>query len=125
MSRLALVALSVSLTSCSSGYGTTESTICQLTSTQKQIVIENLNEVIDTESTETVTYELSPGFLESGKLMNIRLSHDPEPTQGISECWASLMPRSRVPGISILDGDGGVYIDMQTLEPGYIFWFSY
>lgn len=98
---------------------------CQLNDAQKAIVIERLYEVIERESSENVTYELSQKFLESGKLLDIKLRHNPELEGYAGECWASLMPKSKRPGYSVLDGDGGVYINMETLEPGAVFWFTY
>ena len=40
-------------------------------------------------------------------------------------CRAFLLPVSKLPRHSILDGSGGVYVNANTLQTEEIFWFKY
>jgi len=87
---------------------------CQIPPESRARAIENIDVFIQTISTKTVTYKMSQSLLNEGKLI-----------RGNKSCYAYLMPQSLQSERSILHGDGDVYVNLETLEVGHVFWFKY
>jgi hypothetical protein len=110
-SKSTFITITLLLTGCVT---TDETDFCQIPSEQKYQTIESVDAFISTITDESVTYEMSPYLLNEGKLSKSKKG-----------CWTYLLPKSLKPGGSVLDGDGGVYVNPITLEVGPVFWFKY
>jgi hypothetical protein len=63
---------------------------------------------------ESFTYSIDQALTPEKNLYRLRNGR----------CYAYLFPMSRK-GEDFLDGDGGMYVDLNTLAVGEAFWFSY
>lgn len=111
MSKIALTAIAVIICGCTF---TDTQEFCLVPPDKKAETIEKVSAFIKTVSGENVTYQISPLLLEEGKL-----------SKGTAGCWTYLLPQPARPGLGVLDGDGGLYVNLETMEVGPVFWFRY
>lgn len=111
MSKLKVGLFSLFLAGCVS---VSKEDYCKVPPDRLQEVIEKVEALIKENTDEHVTYEAPEMFLQEGKLIN-----------GEKGCYVYLMPKSLRKGWHVLDGDGGIYVNPQTLEVGPVFWYRY
>jgi hypothetical protein len=88
---------------------------CTLSESQKVQVQRSLTAKIAELTDESVTYDSGQALASGNRLHQLK----------DGRCYAYLFPVAKKAGYSILDGDGGVYIDPISLELGEVFWFRY
>lgn len=111
MSKITVMAIAAILGGCSF---TKDPDFCQIPAEDKDGVIKKVDAFIATITDDNVTYEMSPYLLKEGRL-----------SMNEKGCWTYLLPKSTKPGWGVLDGDGGVYVNLETMEVGPVFWFRY
>ena len=87
---------------------------CELDATQKPQVIENVRAVADSLSGPHNRYLVPELLLDEGLLY-----------RDSGGCWSYLILSSSDPDRTELQGIAGVYVDLDTLQAGDVFWFRY
>ncbi len=101
-------------TVCLAGCAGARST-CALSDERSAIVLRSISDKITEIENDSIGFDIKMALRANGSLMQLQNG----------ECYAYLFPVSKIEGQSILDGDGGIYVDPITLELGEVFWFSY
>lgn len=108
---LPLLCLSLVFASCSTQTGANQ---CEIPVEHREEAIANMNLALQEYSNREVLYEVGTYFRETGNL-----NRDSE------GCWSFIAPKGVEPGTVIHHGEGGIYVNPQTLEAGPVFWLRH
>lgn len=110
--RLILIILLASLLSCRNLQA--ERDYCHVPENVKQEIVVKLEEFLKTLNDDEIRYEPST-ILETES----RLYKDK------ARCFIYISPVALRDGFGVLDGDGGIYIDLERKTVGPVFWYKY
>jgi hypothetical protein len=94
---------------------------CRLSPERRELVMRNITAAINELSTSTVTYSIEMALNAQGDLHAVKGG-----LVGVKgTCYAYLFPVSRSPSSGILDGDGALIIDPDSMRVLNHVWFKY
>jgi hypothetical protein len=108
---LPILCLSLLVSSCSA---LTSSNQCKIPVEHRKKAIANINLGLREYSNSVVRYEAGAYFRETGNL-----------NKDGNGCWSYIAPKAVEPGTIIHHGEGGIYVNPQTLEVGPVFWLRH
>ena len=111
MDKLLLICILSLVSGCSS---VIKAEFCQLPQKQIKTVTAGIHKAIDAISDDSITYGLSSRVTEKGQLF-----------KGVDGCFAILIPKAIGLNAGVEDGEGAIYINMETFEVDRIEWFEY
>lgn len=87
---------------------------CRVDEQHRSEILENIAPVLEDLESETIRYIPSKSLSRDGVLYRDE-----------GGCFIYIGPQSKREGHGVLDGDGGIYIDMETFQSKEVFWYQY
>ena len=87
---------------------------CHVDEQHRSEILENIGPVLEDLESEHVRYTPSNSLQRDGVLYRDE-----------GGCFIYIGPQSKKEGYGVFDGDGGIYIDMETFQPKEVFWYRY